>query len=180
MKGPLSWEQLKQTDFYSFFNLSEITQEKVSEGKIIKYVKPGGFQEHINLRFWIKEEIIIKALLELDRAWIGNASHLNPFANDITKSFLSALLPDELQEFKIVLVQNIWNLRGSEDIVICLDEVVRKWEDAHPKIKKFLDVYRGITEFNEKNLENLTLTMRNQGNEKEGKNLFFTIITWRL
>ncbi|MHA1723238.1 MAG: hypothetical protein ACTSXH_00135 [Promethearchaeota archaeon] len=179
-KGPLFWEQLKNTDFYSFFNLNEITQENAPNGRIIKHVKPGGFQEYINLRFWIKEGIIIKAELELDRAWIGNGSHFNLFANDITKSFLGALLPDELQEFKIILIQNIWNLRGTEDIIICLDEVLRNWEDAHPKIKNFIDVYRGMKENNEETFENLTLTMMNQVNEKDGKNLFFTTIKWHL
>jgi hypothetical protein len=133
------YSKIKESDFYNFFNLSE----KSMIGNLIS-LKPGGFQKHIDFLFKVENDLIYEAILSLDRAWIGNDESVNPFAKDITKSFISALFPDALdQEFKLELIQAIWNIKGRQDRVYCIDEAVYNWETANAQIKLFLEVFRG-------------------------------------
>ena len=170
MHSRITYTQLKKTDFYSFFNLREIKRE-YNENEIVSiFLKPGGFQEFIDITVQIKRDVIIKAMLELDRKWIGDITHLNAFAQDITKSFIGAFLLDEIGDFKLLLVQGIWNLKGTRDRIICLDEVVRNWESVNPQIKKILDVYRGNKKCYEISFEKVILSIFNEIDKVENRN----------
>lgn len=162
MLSGITYTRLRETDFYSFFNLREIKREYHENEIISIFLKPGGFQEFIDIFVQIRRDVIIKAILELDRKWIGDITRLNTFAQDITKSFIGALISDEVGDFKLLLVQGIWNLKGTQDRIICLDEVVRNWESVNPQIKKILDVYRGIKLSYEISFEKVILSIFNE------------------
>ncbi len=178
MAPKISYPQFINSDFYSFFNLEEIDRKGGEHGVISYYYKPGGFQEYIDLNFIMKNNDILQGILKIDRIWLGDINHLNMFAKDITKSFLELLIPNDLKEFKLLLIQNIWNMKGNEDRVICWDEVVKCWEDYSPEVKTFLDVYRGISNFSQKVFEDATILMENQPNKEENKIYFITSVYW--
>ena len=89
----IKYSELQQSEFFSFFNISEIKIEKTPELTEIRYLKPGGFQEFIDILFKIKDDEIKEAQLILERSWIGNHKKINPFGTDITKSFIEAITP---------------------------------------------------------------------------------------
>lgn len=164
MYQKVSYSKLKETDFFSFFNLNEIQRFNLKTPKPSKKIllKPGGFQDFIDICFHILNDQIILASLSLDRNWIGNDRSINPFAKDITKSFLMALLPELAnEEFKIMLVQGIWNMKGSEDRIYCIDQVIHNWESSDLEVNKFINVFQGIDDQFEKEIYNLSLKMVN-------------------
>ncbi|MFX1338212.1 MAG: hypothetical protein ACFFDK_06365 [Promethearchaeota archaeon] len=175
------YSKLKETDFFTFFNLSEINRsyQEIPQNSKLILLKPGGFQQFIDIFFHISDDQIIKASLSLDRNWIGDERSINPFAKDITKSFLMALLPEELnQEFKIMLVQGIWNTRGSQDRILCIDEVIHNWESSNPEIKSFIEVFQGIIIHHEIKFECLKLKMTNEFDENTNSTWFNLNISW--
>ena len=178
----ISYSKLKETDFYTFFNLSEINisyQEIPWHSKII-LLKPGGFQPFIDISFHTSNDQIFKASLSLDRNWIGDEKSINPFAKDITKSFLMALLPEELnQEFKIMLVQGIWNTKGNQDRVLCIDEVIHSWESSNQDIKKYINVFKGIDVQHETNFEYLRIKMINEYDKIRSSIWFNLNLSWK-
>jgi len=179
----ISYSQFKKSEFYQFFNLSEESSTIHGEANELKqyFLKPGGFQEHIDILINTSKELIINATLVLNREWIGNKDKLNPFANDITKSFIGLLFPGALdQEFKINLTQNIWNARGSKDRVLCLDKAVYIWENANPEIKEFLDVYRGSAGSAIRSYYNFEIQMRNEMDIDSKKKRFFLLLKWEI
>lgn len=94
----LRFEDLAGSDFWGFFNLSEIERKEDEEkGKKITVIdlQTGGFREYIRLRFMIEEpSLILRGVLTLDRKWVlGPPFGINPFALDITSSFIRALTP---------------------------------------------------------------------------------------
>ena len=91
----ISYDSVLQSDFGQFFRIHEIGRDV--EGKRTKVeLKPGGFQQDIHLSFDLdSKEMIHRATLHLRRGWVlGPPYGLNPFAIDIAKSFLGALLPE--------------------------------------------------------------------------------------
>ncbi|MFX1236505.1 MAG: hypothetical protein ACFFAS_17965 [Promethearchaeota archaeon] len=157
----MNFESFKNSDFYFFFNLSEIKTSK-SFPLYIK-LKPGGFQEHIDLEIVLEEHKEIKqAILMLDRFWIGNEVSINPFGKDIAKSFIDLMLPSNpTVDFKESLITSLWNLKGSNEKIICIDKVVEAWESSNVEVKHFLDVYRGSMKGFKKIMNKIELTMEN-------------------
>jgi len=177
----ISYSEFKGTDFFNFFNLKEVNTIIDGNKRNLTgiYLKPGGFQEHVDIQLKILHEEILNAVLILDREWIGNEKSINPFGKDIAKSFLAALIPDALnQEFKILLVQSLWNLKGDEDRIMCIDEVIKNWEDASPDVKVFLEVYRNKKDRAVKNFENLTIMMENKKDPFTKKNRLYIRLNW--
>ncbi|TFF94099.1 MAG: hypothetical protein EU544_04920 [Promethearchaeota archaeon] len=173
------YSQFKETDFFQFFNLNEVGRERVAGNERIS-LKPGGFQEHIDIILDISENLISEARLYLDRIWIGDENSINSFAKDICKSFLAALIPDALnQEFKISLVQGIWNMRGRKDRVICLDKVILNWEDSNPQVKQFLEVIRGTKVSASIELGILRIIMENLREKETGKERLYIKLIWK-
>ncbi|MBN1799953.1 MAG: hypothetical protein JW891_00510 [Candidatus Lokiarchaeota archaeon] len=172
----MKYEALKNTDFFSFFNFQESEFFNLSFKGIC--LKPGGFQEYIDLILCLdNEEEIVQAFLYLDREWIGNEASINPFGKDISKSFIDALYPKDLNdEFKPSLITSLWNLKGTKDTIICLDKVIQAWENSDSQVKAFLDAYRGsLKEVSKKNNDNVEIRMKNL--IENGKNrLLITII----
>ncbi len=116
----ITFTNFRYTDFYSFFNVAEIQRERIGTNHRI-HLKPGGFQAHIDIEVMIDEdEYLLNGVLTLDREWIGNASSINVFAKDITKSFVHDLLEDgDLEEIQPI-VDTLSTVRGNRDRVITL------------------------------------------------------------
>ncbi|MFX0072207.1 MAG: hypothetical protein ACFFAO_14055, partial [Candidatus Hermodarchaeota archaeon] len=102
---------MKKLDFFKFFNLKEVKIKDISESKMHIKLKPGGFQEHIDIEFIVNKDELENAKIFLDRKWIGNAESINPFANDIAKSFLGAIVPYKEQESIRDLIHFLFNLK---------------------------------------------------------------------
>jgi hypothetical protein len=84
------------------------------------HLKTGGFSDEIQLKVTLDEldvaERILSATLSLRRAWImGEPWGVNPFALDITKSFLETLAPDPDRSDFQPLIEGLWALRSPED-----------------------------------------------------------------
>ena len=86
MCQPIPYSKFQNSEFYNFFNLTEDNFAIFGENDKFRqyFIKPGGFQEHIDILIVTTKDLIINASLVLDREWIGNKKHLSPFANDIT------------------------------------------------------------------------------------------------
>lgn len=177
----ISYSKLKKTDFFIFFNLSEIQIFNLNTSQYSKKIllKPGGFQDFIDICFHISNDRIILASLSLDRNWIGNVRSINPFAKDITKSFLMTLLSKQVnEEFKIMLVQGIWNMKGSEDHIYCIDKVIHNWESSNLEVKKFINVFQGVDDQFKKDFGSVSLTMINDFYSSKNSIWLNIILSW--
>ena len=157
----MNLSELEKTDFYTFFNLHEIKTAKSSPNCII--FKPGGFQEYITIHIIIDEQKNIHgAHLILDREWVGNFETINPFGKDIAKSFIGTFISSKVNsEFRDSLITSLWNMKGTKDVIICIDKVVKGWEYSNIEIKDFLDVYRNSKKEAKKILDGYELIMIN-------------------
>ncbi len=91
----LTWQDLQHSELWSWFGVHEVSRALLPAGGVRIALKPGGFQEHIDLEVELSErETVRLATLTLDRTWIGEDGHVSPFASDITKSFLFTCAPD--------------------------------------------------------------------------------------
>jgi hypothetical protein len=126
----ISFTSFRYTDFYSFFNLTEMQREKMDSLHCI-HLKPGGFQTHIDIEVMINEdEYLLNGVLTLDREWIGDASSINVFAKDITKSFIHDLLEGGDQQEARPIMDALIAVRGSHDTVITLGN------EDHPAVQE--------------------------------------------
>ncbi|MHA1782075.1 MAG: hypothetical protein ACTSUL_01465, partial [Promethearchaeota archaeon] len=101
---PIRYSDFLKSDFFNFFNFSEILHEKFQEEKELLKLKPGGFREFIDLELILMKGKIIEAILYLDRNWVGDEFSLNPFAKDIAKSFVGTFFPPGVDdEFGLIL-----------------------------------------------------------------------------
>jgi len=150
---------LKKSEFFSFFNLTEVeTSSPLSPPPTLKKVKPGGFQEHIDIEFYVNEhDELEEAILLLDREWIGDDKSINSFGKDIAKSFIEVVTPSEEKKKENnqvkLLTHYLFNLKGSRDIIIPLDKLLQDFEESDPKVKAVLDVYRNLNRSVEFSLE---------------------------
>lgn len=117
----LSEVQTSGTDFFTFFGIHQVATVPMLEVSVIKKFKPGGFQENIDIEITedLKENLLSASLL-IDRSWLGNREHLNPFALDITKSFLSTFTAPEDQPKMHEIAEEMFKLHGTKDKVISL------------------------------------------------------------
>jgi hypothetical protein len=119
-KYKVPYPEFEKSEFWSFFNLHEQLREESSGTSAVVHLKTGGFSDEIQLKVTLDEldvaERILSATLSLRRAWImGEPWGVNPFALDITKSFLEALAPDPDRSDFQPLIEGLWALRSPED-----------------------------------------------------------------
>ncbi len=133
-------DKLKASEFFEFFGIHE-TKRIADKETIQIYHKPGGFEKNIDIYVSIDASSqVVLATLFLDREWIGNEEKVNPFGKDIAKSFVSAMVPPEDLEGVEDLVKALWNLRGTKDHVIVLNDAALD-EEVPDKIKDAILVY---------------------------------------
>ena len=113
----ITYSQLKNSDFWAFFNLHEVSRDKEPMDydwidRTIVFLETGGFPEEIKLQVQLDaSERIRQAVLALHRPWmIGKPWGINPFALDIAKSFLDALTPNQDRGDVEPLIEGIRNL----------------------------------------------------------------------
>lgn len=165
MTHTLLYSSLKQKDIFTFFNLTEENIKKSESNPDLKFIslKPGGFQEHIDIEFHILEEKILVAYLLVDREWIGNEKNINSFAKDIIKSFLNDLFPDAIdQTFKVDLIQGIWDFVGKKDKVISLRQSPQKNGFLTADVQAFIDVFLNKSECAKLDFKHVKFKMENK------------------
>lgn len=92
----VTYDEFKGSDFWTFFHLKEVGRKGPGEdGKTLLTLKTGGFQSEINLSVTVnRNNRLAEGELSVKRSWaVGPPYGLNPFALDIVRSFLGALIP---------------------------------------------------------------------------------------
>lgn len=91
----LTYEELKATDFWSFFHITEIDSQKLGDNNRIVTLRTGDFQSEIDLNVSLNQKgRLIEGKLNVKRSWmLGPPYGLNPFALDIMRSFIATLVP---------------------------------------------------------------------------------------
>ncbi len=164
MNPLIKYKALKKTEFYNFFGLHEIDKKTISKGLTEIKIKPGGFQEHVDITLTLnKSDAVVDSVLKLNRAWIGNEDTINPFGKDIAKSFIDVLIVNEKDRpFKETLVQNLWFFRGKKNKVIFTKEPEPIIPLPTPPVKNFIAVYSNLKQKEEAKLNSQILTMKNK------------------
>ncbi|MBD3191839.1 MAG: hypothetical protein GF308_14425 [Candidatus Heimdallarchaeota archaeon] len=142
MATQVLYSAIQQSEFFDFFNCHEINSITLSSSLVVKKVKPGGFQEYIDLEFHLKGDEIEKAQLILDRSWIGDQKHVNPFAKDITKSFIATIVPSNEKHLVESLVEHLFRLKGYKDIVYYIHQK-EPLPSPSSEILQVVDVFLG-------------------------------------
>ncbi|PNX52839.1 MAG: hypothetical protein BV458_07500 [Thermoplasmata archaeon M9B2D] len=137
----MEYSRLKETELFSFFHFTEIGRRPQSSGMMEIYLKPGGFQEFIDVAMKVdRSEGVHEGILVLDRDWIGGPMTVNPFGKDLAKSFVEAVIHPEDKEKASSIVSTIWNLSEPKDD----DQYVRDKSDKHEEqLQTLTSVYYG-------------------------------------
>jgi hypothetical protein len=115
----LSEIQSSGTDFFLFFGIHQVAEIPIFGRSVIKKFKPGGFQEFIDIEITENDiNELLSVAIQIDRHWLGNLQHLNPFGIDIAKSFLKAFTYSKTLPQIDQILEYLTNLHGEEDEVI--------------------------------------------------------------
>jgi hypothetical protein len=141
----MKFSQIQDSDFFTFFHISQIEETNQTNGLIVRKFKPGGFQSEIDLEMhFTKEEVLKSAFLQLTHSWIGNLQHINAFAKDIAKSFLllaqSEVSKPELAE----LADRLNYIEGLQDHVIYVQGKGPKRTPIPDDLRGAIAVFLGV------------------------------------
>jgi hypothetical protein len=101
--------QFQRSDFFKFFHLQQLHEEAQDDGGTLLRYAPGAFQNEIFLHVHVdKEHRINQAVMALKREWIGTPKVPNRLANDILKSFLVTLTPENGGSSVNALAKSLW------------------------------------------------------------------------
>jgi hypothetical protein len=90
----LTWAEIERSQLFTWFHCGETGRERSPDGGTVVRLKPGGFQEFIDIELDLDAAWRLRrAALTLDRAWAGGAQS-RAFADDLAKSFLLVLSPE--------------------------------------------------------------------------------------
>ncbi|MHA3963246.1 MAG: hypothetical protein AM325_006870 [Candidatus Thorarchaeota archaeon SMTZ1-45] len=158
----MSYEELRKTDLFSFFNFSESGRRQIADGMQEIYLKPGGFQEFIDIKMKVDRfQKVFQGVLYLDRDWIGGPMTISPFGKDLAKSFIAAITPPTDRKKADNIVTTIWNLHGPSDGMVALQPQKPKDLAKEPLIEKLENVYLGVEDKFEMKLEKSLITIEN-------------------
>jgi hypothetical protein len=158
----MSYEELKKTELFSFFNFTESGRKPMAGGMQEIHLKPGGFQEFIDVRMKVDStQKVHQGVLYLDRDWIGGPMTISPFGKDLAKSFIAAVTPPADRMKADNIVSTIWNLQGSGDRTAALQPRTPNDLVPEPPIEKLEHVYLGIEDKFEMKLEKSQITIEN-------------------
>lgn len=158
----MSYEELRKTDLFSFFNFSESGRRPMSGGMQEIHLKPGGFPEFIDVKMMIdKSQTVQEGVLYLDRDWIGGPMTVSPFGKDLAKSFIAAVTPPADREKADSVVSTIWNIQGTSDKVIPLQPQSSKDLVSESPIEQLENVYLGVEEKFEMTLKESCIKVEN-------------------
>jgi hypothetical protein len=158
----MSYEDLRKTDLFEFFHFSESGRKRVSGDMQEIHLKPGGFQEFIDITMMIdRSQTVHEGVLFLDRDWIGGPMTISPFGKDLAKSFIAAVTPEADKERAERVISTIWNIQGSSDRVISIQPQSPKDLVAEPPIEELENVYLGIEKKFEMTLKESCIKIEN-------------------
>lgn len=158
----MTYEDLKKTDLFSFFNFTESGRKSTTGGYQEIHYKPGGFQEFIDVMMKIDQaQMVQEGILYLDRDWIGGPMTVSPFGKDLAKSFIAAICPEADKEQADRVVSTIWNLSGSSDRVISLHPEGSENAKTEGAIEEIELVYLGIADKFEMTFEKSCIKIEN-------------------
>jgi hypothetical protein len=141
----IDYNKLKESDLFTFFNVSEIGRRKGEKGLAMVSFKPGGFQEFIDIAMQMDVAgLIHSAVLLMDRKWIGNKKTINPFGKDLAKSFIQHMTPEADQYDVEPIVFILWDMIGKEDQVIGIKSTAAEEFPEQQGVAAIVDVYKGI------------------------------------
>jgi hypothetical protein len=89
--GRPTWPELLSSDFYNWFNLSELGRARDRSGWDRVELKPGGFQQFIEILFLVDQDAVVGASLGLDRSWLDGDRVALANGGDLAKSLLAWL-----------------------------------------------------------------------------------------
>lgn len=91
----ITYDELKNSDFWSFFNITETGSLLQSNNDTLITLRPGGSYYETELMIILNQKMrLVKGELNVKRSWIvGPPYGLNPFGLDIIRSFIVALIP---------------------------------------------------------------------------------------
>ncbi len=158
---------LRRSELFTFFRLTEQSRSRPSDAGIVTIsLKPGGFQEFIDIQVLIdRTGLVREASLLMDRKWIGDMVNVNPFAKDITKTFLSVFIPTEDEDFVKDIIHTISNLKGTDDKVYYLTQPSEEEESYDPQVLKAQRVYLGEEQRFEMVMPSSELVIENYGSD---------------
>ena len=160
----IPYEELRESDFWQFFHLSESAREAVDESRTRVQLQPGGFADKLDLELEVDDSGRVRqAQLALDRDWVTDpATGLNPFALDIAASFVRTLTPPPdrptLAPFAPDIRMHLSD-RASFDAFV----------GEHPEVGQLLGVYAGAAEQATLILDFARLDARNRPPEEGGR-----------
>jgi len=158
----MSYEELRKTELFSFFHFSETGRKAMIDGMQEIHLKPGGFQEFIDVKMKIdRSERVHQGVLYLDRDWIGSPMTVSPFGKDLAKSFIAAVTPPDDRKKADNIVSTIWNIQGSSDRVVAIQPQSSMDQLAEPVIEELQHVYLGIEDKFEVKLEKSCIKIEN-------------------
>ncbi|MFW9807730.1 MAG: hypothetical protein ACFFFK_13475 [Candidatus Thorarchaeota archaeon] len=150
----MSYDELRKTDLFSFFNFTETGRKPITSGMQEIYLKPGGFQEFIDVRMKVDRfQKVHSGVLYLDRDWIGSPMTVSPFGKDLAKSFIAAVTPSTDRKKADSIVNTIWNVQGTSDREIAIKPNSPKDLVTESPIEKLQQVYLGLEDCFEMKLE---------------------------
>jgi hypothetical protein len=158
----MSYEELRKTDLFSFFSFSETGRRPMIDGMQEIHLKPGGFQEFIDVTMKIDRfQKVHQGVLYLDREWIGSPMTVSPFGKDLAKSFIAAVTPPIDRKKADNVANTIWSVQGISDREIAIQPQSPK--DLFPElpIEELVHVFLGIEDKFEMKLEKSCITVEN-------------------
>jgi hypothetical protein len=157
-----SYEDLKKTDLFSFFNFTEMGR-RLSQGGLVEIrLKPGAFQEFIDASMKVdRAGNLQEGILYLDRDWIGGPMTLNPFGKDLAKSFVNAVTHPDDRERAAGIVSTLWRVTGSDDIVLRIRDHPETGEKVQEFLEKLVNVYLGTEDSFSMDLSKTSICIEN-------------------
>ena len=158
----MSYEELRETELFSFFSFTESGRIPLSDGMQEIHLKPGGFQEFIDVKVKVdRSQQVHEGALYLDRDWIGSPMTVSPFGKDLAKSFIAAVTPASDRKKADNIVNTIWKIQGSSDREIAIKPQSPKDLVPEPPIVELEHVYLGIKDKFEMKLEKSHIKVEN-------------------
>ena len=158
----MSYEELRKTDLFSFFSFSETGRRPMTDGMQEIHLKPGGFQEFIDVTMKIdRSQKVHQGVLYLDREWIGSPMTVSPFGKDLAKSFIAAVTPPIDRKKADNVANMIWSVQGISDREIAIQPQSPKDLVPELPIEELVHVFLGIEDKFEMKLEKSCITVEN-------------------
>jgi len=91
----VTYDAFQNSDFWLFFHIREKTAQKRPNNDTLISLEPGNWQSEINLNITVNQKMqLIHGRLDLTRDWVsGLHDPASPFALDIARNFIGALIP---------------------------------------------------------------------------------------